>query len=334
MFFGQIDGTGKEAIEAWANFSLRGVLGQHDALLTYMGTQKLRTPKGLSFIAQEGRSSDRDSILSLMVANRRMYAAIWSECVWMVADASDSSTKFILSDHPVTVYNRSCGPKNQRCRGASDPDLTLSATHTLFPLSLDKILILTNLTWARNPYQDPLHQRPNPLLNRSGIFKPMNVLTERYLNEQEVLEINFIIRSRAFKYIAAGEREWLYPEHHISKAQWAQFGKGYLLMPDPRALHMGGTVYLGYRDGRPHVADEYGRRPWQPGFETDGSGDESVALERFKGEFARLFGPRRRGRVRWPGPGLEPEQDDDESHKYHLGLEEENRKLLKGKRYG
>ena len=96
---------------------------------------------------------------------------------------------------------------------------------------------------------------------------------------------------------------------------------------------MGGTTYLGYKNGRRDVFDEYGRKPGQPGFETGGVGNESTALERFKGEFARLFGPNRRGRVRWTAGELESESDDEEFHQYHLGLEETNRKLMKGKRY-
>jgi hypothetical protein len=43
-------------------------------------------------------------------------------------------------------------------------------THTYFPLSIGKILILTNLAWVRNPYQSERKVHPNPMLFRDTIF--------------------------------------------------------------------------------------------------------------------------------------------------------------------
>lgn len=48
---------------------------------------------------------------------------------------------------------------------------------------------------------------------------------------------------------AAAEREWLYPETRVSKSDWTTFGDGYLLMPDPRPVHLGGEIFIGYEGG-------------------------------------------------------------------------------------
>lgn len=333
-FFHGIDSKGKGAVEAVANYSVGNLLGPtFSDFMDYLGTQKLRTPKGLAWVRQQaGPRADRNGILGLMVKNRAMYHAVWSECIWQIADASRSSVKFIVSDHPVTVYNRHCGPSSSFCRGVNDPDVVLSATHTLFPLGLEKLLILTNLTWARNPYQNPLGARPNRALTRTGLFKATDVQTERYLDDREVLEINFILRARAMRYVAAANPAWLFPEREVSKSEWRNLGGGLLLMPDPRSIHMGGTTYAVYEDGRSTASDEYGRPPWHPDFEKRGSSiDEGVALYRFKGEFARIFGPERRGRQTW-GPLAEPARDSDELHAYHLEEELRNKKLMKGVR--
>src|SRR5207244_1566098 len=102
-----------------------------------------------------------------------------------------------------------------------DPDVTFNASHTIFPLSLDKALVMTNLPWARNPYRDPMMQRPNPaLLRTSGVFNFTHVQTGRVLSETEVTEINFVIKERAYRYVAAGERDWLYPEDHVRMRMW------------------------------------------------------------------------------------------------------------------
>ena len=114
-------------------------------MLPYMSVQKLRTPKGLADLAERTKCHDQNVTLMALQRVQNMFCAVWTESVWQIADASNSPTKFIISDHPVTVYNRACPPLSKWCQGHNDPDVRLHATHTLFPLSLDKILILTNL---------------------------------------------------------------------------------------------------------------------------------------------------------------------------------------------
>ena len=328
IFMGSVDAAGKAAVEAFSAFSIPNALSTHEDLLMFMGVQKFRTPKGLSWIRAQVQSGNQNEILDRMMRNRRMYFAIWSECIWLIADASQSATKFIVSDHPITVYNRGCGPSSDWCRADEDPDLVLAATQTIFPLSLEKVLLLTNLSWVRNPYQNPVGSRTNPNLARVGVFKAMHVQTERHLAEREVLEINFIIRSRARRYIAAAAEEWLHPERHVSKSHWPRFGEGYLLMPDPRGVHMGGTIYVGDARGHTFASDEYGRLPGEAGFENEQDRAlESVALARFKGEFARGQGPFRRGRSTI-GPDLENESDSPRLHEHHLNQEGPNRESM------
>lgn len=327
LFFGEIDRNGQKAVNYFANF-VHPALGkrEYSHLVMYMSTQKLRTPKGLDWLSSKAGTTNKDQILRLMIKLRNLYSAIWTECIWLIADASQSDTKFIISDHPITVYNRVCGPRSQWCRGSNDPDIWLNGTHTIFPLSLDKVLILTNLSWVRNPYQSPVKQRPNSNPFRGAIFKFTDIQTMRSLSTQEVKEINFIIKSRASRYIAAAKEEWLYPERHISKYNWTLFGEGYLLMPDPRSVQFGGEIIIGHNDGTVTYIDEYGYRPWQPEFgKARESRGEFESFLRFQGEFARLHGPYRRGRS-FQMLQLDPERDTDEYHQYHLNLEKKKKK--------
>ena len=330
LFFGEIDAKGRAAVDYFTNFEHPSANGENfQNLMMYMSTQKLRTPKGLGWLASRVHTSSPDETLRLMLELRQLHCAMWTECIWLIADASLSDTKFIISDHPVTVYNRRCGPRSMWCRDNNDPDIWFHGTHTIFPLSLDKILILTNLSWVRNPYQAETAIRPNPSPWRTAFFNFMNIQTLRYLNEPEVQQINFIIKSRALRYIAAAREQWLYPDKHMSKSQWHLFGDGYLLMPDPRAVDFGGEVIIGYRDGRSAALDPYGRRPGQPDYGLEGkSMDEFDTLHRFKGEFARLYGPYRRGRSFAHGM-FDRERDDDEYHQYHLGLEKKHKRGAK-----
>jgi hypothetical protein len=336
IFFGQIDNNGRMGVEWCANFSYPWDGSSHiNELMLYMSTQKLRTPKGLLWLRDQASKlgkPDKNSILVLLTNLRQLYGAIWMECVWLIADANKSDTKFIISDHPVTIYNRRYGPRSQWCRGCNDPDIRFHASHTLFPLSLDKILILTNLSWVRNPYQKEIEMRPNPKFFRSAIMKITDIQILRHLSEDEVRQINFIIKSRALNYIAAAKKDWLYPERYVSKSDWRNFGQGYLLMPDPRAVTYGGQILIGHNDGTSSAYDEYGRRPGQKGFEgfdKKGVDDDWYTLHQFQGEFARLFGPYRRGRACSNSISIDKEKDDDEFHQYHLDQEKKCKEILK-----
>lgn len=326
FFFGRVDTEGKSAVEFFSDFQFDHP-DQHDAfngLMNYMSVQKLRTPKGLGWLGELPAGRNRNHRLMLLQEIQNVFCATWTECVWLIADATKSDTKFIISDHPVTVYNRACFPGSVYCKGFNDPDIRMVATHTYFPLSIDMVLILTNLAWVRNPYQNEREPRPNPGLFRNTIMSLQDIQTCRSLGEQEVLEINYITKKRALLYIAAAEKEWLYPERRLPSTHWSKFGHGYLLMPEPREVHMGGETYVGYKDGTSEGWNEYGQRPGQRGFK-DARRDaiESKTLFRFQAEFAEMQGPEYRGTISfWSHHRDEkgPHVDSDDYHQHLLEI--------------
>lgn len=329
MFFGRVDSAGRSALEFFERFEHPNV--SQDAfrgLLEYMSIQKLRTPKGLEYLATVSGSRGKNEVLFELQRLQHMYCALWSECVWSIVDASESDTKFIVSDHPVTVYNQGCFPASNHCRGFRDPEISLSGTHTLFPLNLNKLLVLTNLSWVRNHFTSPRKVRPNPEMFRPTYFNFHDIQIGRMMTEREVLDINFILKRRAFRFVAAAEEEWLYPERRVANQHWDRLGDGLLLMPDPRSTGFGATVTMKYTDGRIENYDEYGRVPGQAGY--DGKPERDQEWETFlafQGEFARIFGPRRRG-VSYQAGELEKIEDDSDYHQYHLDLESKYKSRL------
>jgi len=301
LFFGEIDNKGPHGLDYLCKFGQSGDWEDAlDHLLAFLSVQKLRTPKGLAWLQRELGTSERNTLLDAMIYLRRRFCALWAEGVWQIADASLSPTKFIFSDHPVTIYNRSCGPLTRMCIGCNDPSYDWCGSHTVYPLSSEKVLILTHLSWVRNPYQLATVPRPNPNPFRTAITYVLAFQTARHLSEEEVRQINFIIKMRAFRFIASGEEEWLYPEKHVSVGDWANYGRGFLLMPDPRSVPFTTGVFFGNGDGsRAFGADEYGRRPWDPDYtvlrDSSGESPEWKTFQKFQGEFARLFGPYKRG---------------------------------------
>jgi len=321
-FFGRIDLEGKNSVECWANYTHPSAdYDAFKALLTYLSVQKLRTPKGLSFLTSVASSSDQNMIMKAMVDLHKMHSAIWTESVWCIAHRASDAPGFLLSDHPVTVYNPMCFPGSKVCKGAGDPDIRLIGTHTLFPLDLDKILIFTNLSWARNPYENPLKVRPNPDLFRAALFNFMTVQTGRELDRSEVLKINTIIKKRAYRYIAASKEEWLYPEESLGIIRWDKLSASYLLMPDPRGVQMISEFMMGFDGGRVLAVDDYGLQPGQKDYkDRERFSHEMLTSQAFKGEYARMFGPKRRG-LTFNNVKIDNEIDSEEMHQYHLNLE-------------
>ncbi|RWM07065.1 DUF4238 domain-containing protein [Mesorhizobium sp.] len=328
FFFGEIDSEGKVAVEYFADFAHPSADGDaFKTMLGYMTVQKLRTPKGLGSIAELAKSENKNVNLLLLQRMQNIYSAIWTECIWQIADASDSATKLIISDHPVTVYNRDCFLMSEWCRGYSDPDIRLVATHTYFPLSIEKVLVLTNLAWVRDPYQSERALRPNPNFFRHAMFKFTDIQTDRKLTEEEVIQINYVTKRRALRYVAAAEKEWLYPERQLgNRDHWRKLGDGYLFMPDPRHGHMGGEVIIGYKNGTSAAFGPYGHRPWQKGYKDPAREKrEWDSLERFKAEWAAMKGQDYTGVTFQFASRSHPPmtRDSDEMHEHYLKLDAE-----------
>src|SRR4051812_3345979 len=127
------------------------------------------------------------------------------------------------------------------------------------------------------------------------MFNFLEIQTRRSLSEEEVLKINCIIKRRAYRYIAAGQEDWLYPERHV-KFNWRAIGDEHLLMPDPRSLHPGAEIIMGYTGGHTEAMDTFGRRPGDHRFGHEARSAEAIyAHRRWCKEFEALFGDKRRG---------------------------------------
>jgi hypothetical protein len=96
-------------------------------------------------------------------------------------------------------------------------------------------------------------------------------------------------------------------------------------MPDPRSVSFGAEIVFGYENRPPQSFDELGRRPGQISeAEQKAQRDkEWRTFHAFQGEFARIFGPRRRGRSYEHGMTMDPEEDSPDYHAYHQRLESE-----------
>lgn len=254
--FGNIDNTGAKAVRAFINEDISEWHDHFSDFFSYIDSQKIRTPKSLQWIKKHYPKLDQIELMCEMQAIRNRHCTIWSEGIREIVSATTSNTKFIISDHPVTIYNQAYPPENELCAFPNDPSIALKGTQTIFPLDMDHCLILTNYEYAKNPdIADPTEKRTYALNFRESIARTDAFIRTRSLNEEDVRKINFIIKTRARRYIAASEKDWLYPENTVD---WSKLGE-VLLPPDHELFHFGGEVYVGYKDGSSSYQDAFGR---------------------------------------------------------------------------
>lgn len=186
-----------------------------------------------------------------------MHCTIWTESIREIVSAEDANVKFIFSDHPVTIYNHAVDPSTTLCAYPHDPGIALKASQTIFPLNRNFCLILTNLEYAKDPATAPLQKRTFARNYRSSLVRTDKVIRTRNLDDHEVTQINYILKARARRYIAAGHEEWLYPESKVDTS-WGALRET-LQPPADELWQFGGETFVKYNDGHVHYQDAFGR---------------------------------------------------------------------------
>ncbi|MGB3027650.1 DUF4238 domain-containing protein [Paradevosia shaoguanensis] len=255
--FGGIDTRGATAIRAFTEVDETGWHANFETLFQYVDIQKLRTPKGLDWLRRHYPELSQNELMLEMQGIQFMNCTIWTSGVREIVSAEKSPVKFIVSDHPVTIYNHALPPGSTSCKYPMDPDIALKASQTIFPLGPDHCLILTNLEYAKDPATNPLENRTFARNYRPTMVSTIDFIRSRELAGQQVTEINFVLKARAKKNIAAGQKEWLYPERTVQKS-WGDL-RHTLLPPEGALYRFGGEMYASYDSGYVHYQDEFGR---------------------------------------------------------------------------
>ncbi|PKI01925.1 DUF4238 domain-containing protein [Glaciecola sp. 33A] len=255
--FGPIDDNGSLAVRAFITDDQAKWHNSFEVFFTYLDAQKLRTPKGLDWIRSKYPELSQVQLMTEMQALRTMHCTLWAEGVRELVSAEDSEVKFILSDHPVTIYNYACPPDFELCDYPNDPDIALKGSQTIFPLDKNRCLILTNLEYAQDPENaNPLQQRTNATRMRQSMVNTIEFINTRKLSADDVTKINHIVKSRAKESVAAGKSEWLCPERDIT-CHWSELR--HVLLPPREGVRFGGEMYAKFEDGSVHYQDAFGR---------------------------------------------------------------------------
>lgn len=255
--FGVIDDSGAKALRAFTGENRTEIHESFQDFFEYIAVQKLRTIKGLDWIRSCYGTLDQVGLMVEMQALRRMHCTMWAEGVREIVSARDSDVKFILTDHPVTIYNAALEPSSKQCEYPQDPLVASTGSQTVFALNADHCLILTHLEYAKSPKETDLTRlRTNARHVGASMTRTDNFLRDRRLSRDDVIAINHLLKSRAKRYIAATDENWLYPEREFN-GSWAQIAE--VLLPKADLWRFGGEIYVGYKDGTSGYWDEHGR---------------------------------------------------------------------------
>jgi len=255
--FGAIDTDGAPAIKAFIGDDVSAWHRHFQELFRFIDVQKLRTPKGLDWLKTRYPRLSQNELMMEMQGIQAMHCTIWSESVREVVSAADSDIKFIISDHPVTIYNYAAPPEDDICRYPHDPSISLKSSQTIYPLDRNHCLILTNLEYAKNRDVSPLEKRTFARNFRTSMVRTDAFSRTRRFSRDEVRQINRIIKARARRFVAAGREEWLDPEASDSMP-WANL-RSALSPPKDALRHFGGEMYARFDDGHVHYQDAFGR---------------------------------------------------------------------------
>jgi hypothetical protein len=223
----------------------------------YLDIQKIRTPKGLDWLSAQYPRLTQNDLMFEMQGIRMMHCTIWTEGVREIVSAQDADVKFIVSDHPVTLYNYAVPPDATGSGSPNEPSIALKGSQTIFPLNRDFCLILTNLEYAQDHSASPLEKRAFAGNYRNSMVRTDAFIRSRKLTSEQVIRVNRVLKARARRYIAAGKEEWLYPETS-SVELWADL-RGVLLPPKNDLWHFGGEMYARFESGEVYYQDAFGR---------------------------------------------------------------------------
>lgn len=255
--FGDIDGRGSKAVRAFSGTDMNEWHKHFQTFFEYLDIQKIRTPKGLDWLKAQYPNLSQNELMYEMQGIRMMHCTVWVGGVREIVSAEDSGVKFIFSDHPVTIYNHAVPPTHKMSAYPLDPGIALRASQTIFPLNRDLCLIVSNLEYARDPNTDPLEKRTFARNYRQHLTRIDTFIRTRKLTSEEVIQFNFVLKSRARRYIGGGKKDWLYPEKTVTQS-WEDLRKVFL-PPKDGLFHYGGEMFVKYDSGHVHYQDEFGR---------------------------------------------------------------------------
>jgi hypothetical protein len=239
-------------------------------LLEFMNAQKARTPKGIQQIklalAKRGfLAPSNNRIMNYFQRTRFVNCTVWSEGMWEIFSARTADTKLLLSDDPVTIYNCDCYPASEFCRYPADPHAYWRGSRVIYPLSPDLVLVITHNEHADDPKRTRARtDRRNARANDQSIISYTDVIKQRELTTEQVAQINYVLKSRAARYVASVRLGDLYPERIVGSPRWCDVDQ--IFHTKYKSSRTKTEIMVRYNDDTILHSNAFGERDTVPGW--------------------------------------------------------------------
>jgi hypothetical protein len=106
------------------------------------------------------------------------------------------------------------------------PDPFWRGSRLIYALSPDLVLIITHNEHADDPSRVKAKRpRRNARSNDDVLISYLDIVNRRKLSEEEVAKINFVIKTRATRYVASAIEAQLFPENKVGHPRWSDIDK-------------------------------------------------------------------------------------------------------------
>ena len=239
-------------------------------LIDYLDAQKILYTEG-SKASENPRCQDRlyrrsEHAHDSHATMASFLCIMLAEGFWEIVGANGSAHKFVYSDEPVTLYNCDHYPNSQMCQFPYDPHIFERGTRVIFPLESNLCLIVSHFEHANDPKRSSARQhRRNARAYDKTTLTYLDVHRTRELSTLQVATINYLIKKRAVRYVAAGSADYLFPETIVGELRWSEIDATLHYDGFARKLASGETI-LKYTDESIEFSNEFGERQLIPGW--------------------------------------------------------------------
>ncbi|MEH6696562.1 MAG: DUF4238 domain-containing protein [Hyphomonas sp.] len=230
-------------------------------LVQFINAQKTRMPRGIDAMKFDLKRRlrveiDNNFLMAFFMERSRQQCTVWSEALWQIFSVESEDSRFLLSDDPVTFYNMDCYPMSSDCLYPMDPNPFWRGTRVLFPLSSKKLLVLSHKEHVDIPSRTKARRlRRNARLYDSSVMSFTWIEHEKHLSESEVHALNYVIKSRAVRFVASAYENDLNQDKFLPK-KWSEIDA--ILQPTYPSHHAKSEVHFGFQDGRTQAFNAFG----------------------------------------------------------------------------
>jgi hypothetical protein len=239
-------------------------------LLQFIDAQRTRTLRGIDQLkhefARRGElGASNNVVMAAMLTRRQVNCTVWAEGNWEIFSARNAQIKFLLSDEPVVMYNCDCYPGSTPCLYPHSPDPFWCGTRVIYPLSSEALLVISHAEHTDNPSRTRARRRRrNARSFDQTIVTYLDILNYRQFGNEEVAKINYIIKTRARRYVASENQEYLYPERIVGEPRWSDLDR--LFYTDYPSFHTQSELMVRYNDDSLLFSNAFGERQHVPGW--------------------------------------------------------------------